>query len=160
MTDRVLNFLERSRSASTSHLPIGGGKGYPRDKAEKQAYIQALAEKRSLSRERVKQLFERNGTRAAEITAYLDKEGERPLAHLPGYTRGELQFLVEKEMSTRLEDLLLRRTKLAWGGQLTRESLAEAGAFMGDLLGWPEEFREAEISRTAALLREKHGLDI
>jgi len=48
---------------------------------------------------------------------------------------GEIIFLIENEMVTCLDDLVLRRTKTAWVGKVLKESLVELAAIIGEFLG-------------------------
>ncbi len=45
-------------------------------------------------------------------------------------------------MVTRLDDLLLRRTKTAWTGKLSVEAIHELGAVAGERLGWTADLPE------------------
>ncbi len=160
VTDQVLDRLDRSRKASTAHLKIGGGTSYPVSEKDQQAWVCELAETNTITPERAQTLFERYGTQASEIAAFISGSGDKPLKYLDGYSAGEIRFLAEKEMVTRLDDLLLRRTKTAWVGQVSEESLDELAAIVGDSLGWTKNRQHQEKERTLALLRDKHAVKI
>ena len=155
---QVLGRLNQVRQASTSRLPIGGGKDYPADTDNQQAWIKSVAKKSGVPLERIEQLFIRYGTRTAEIADFLSKKSDPPLKHLPEYTRGEITYLVEQEMITRLDDFLLRRTKLAWLGCLSKPLLIETAGIIGDELNWSDNKKQEEINHTCEILGKHHGV--
>jgi len=159
-TDQMLGRLGKSRKTSTSQLKIGGGKSYPENDSSQQTWIQELAKKNNISPERANSLFTRYGTRASEVVSYISTIGDSPLKHLEGYSLGEIEFLIEKEMVTRLDDLLLRRTKTAWTGQLSLEGISELGDIFSDQMGWSSEKKKAEIDRSLEILRNQHAVKI
>ena len=159
-TDQVLNRLDKPRKSSTAHLKIGGGRAYPITGDTQQAWIQTLAKTNKITAKRAAALFERYGTRASEVASYISATGDSPLEYLEGFSAGEIEFLVENEMVTHLDDLLLRRTKTAWVGKVSLESLVELTAIIGDKLEWTAEQRIREKERTLMLLREKHAVRI
>ena len=157
VTDQVLDRLELPRQTSTTHLKIGGGTSYPKTDNSRDAWIQTLAESNKITSERAKTLFERYGTRASEIISTTD---DSPLEHLDGYSTGEIKFLVENEMVTRLDDLLLRRTKTAWVGKLSEESIKELASILGESLGWDNKYQQSELARSLDILRKRHAVKI
>ena len=160
VTDQVLLRIDQSRKASTAQLEIGGGNAYPVDESKCQEWIRRVAEKSEIKQERVQQLFERYGTRTIEITSYLSGKKETPLQYQDGYSKEELKYLVENEMITHLDDFLLRRTKLAWVGQVSIESITELADLIGNHLGWSKEVQKQEMTRTINLLRDKHAVQL
>ena len=80
--------------------------------------------------------------------------------NLEGYSVGEIKFLAENEMVSRLDDLLLRRTKTAWVGKLSEESLNELAAAVGEILDWTADHQKQEKERALTMLREKHAVKI
>ena len=160
VTDQILDRLELPRKTSTAHLKIGGGTSYPITDNSRDAWIQTLAESNKITSERAKTLFERYGTRASEVASYISKTGDSPMDNLEGYSMGEIKFLVENEMVTRLDDLLLRRTKTAWIGKLSKESLNELTVAVSEILDWTADHQKQEKERALTLLREKHAVKI
>lgn len=157
VTDRLLALLGRGRRASTEALPIGGAAGLPADPAGQEELILRLTREQGLGFERARRLVDRYGSRALLLAAGLEPgRPEHPLASLPDYSREELVFLARAEKAERLEDILLRRSTIAWLGRATRPLLEEAAAAVGEALGWDEERRRGEIERCAKLLREVH----
>ena len=160
VTDQVLDRLEFPRKTSTAHLKIGGGTSYPKTDNSRDAWIQTLAESNKITSERAKTLFERYGTRASEVASYISRTGDSPTENLEGYSVGEIKFLVENEMITRLDDLLLRRTKTAWVGKLSEESINELAAVVSKILDWTADHQKQEKERALTMLREKHAVKI
>ncbi len=152
-TDRILDRLGRQRKASTAQMKIGGGIDFPpRDQLDD--WVDALAKDSGIDTTRAHQLVERYGTNASILA---NEEGGE-LKHLAGYTPGEIAYLVNNEMATRLDDLFLRRTKTAWVGALTKESVEELAAIMGNCLGWSKEKLQAEVTRAINILQDEHGV--
>ena len=158
VTDQVLSRLNQVRLASTSRLPIGGGKDYPADADKQQRWLKHIAKKSGVPLERIELLFARYGTRSAEIANFLSKKFDPPLKHLPEYTRGEITYLVEKEMVSHLDDFLIRRSKLAWINQLSIDSITELAGIIGKILGWSSEVQQIETDRAIDILRERHAV--
>ena len=159
-TDLVLGDLGKARRASTAKEPIGGGRDYPRgDQALKQ-WLRDLASNSELPMERLRQLFERYGTRAKTIVRFIESGEERPLAHQPSFSKREIEFIAREEKVERLDDLLLRRSLLAMLGQSTPALLDELAAITGDALGWPAERRAEEIQRALEILRARHRVEL
>jgi glycerol-3-phosphate dehydrogenase len=167
VADRVLAALGRARRRSTSNLAIGGGAGLSVDPAGQEELALKLVHERGLSFDRARALLERYGTRATGIARRAATGGgssgggssggaERMLLSLPGYSREEIAFLVEEEKVVRLDDLVIRRSTIAWLGRATWAALEELCDIMGEALGWDAEARRAEVERVAKLLRERH----
>ncbi len=160
VTDQILDRLELPRKTSTAHLKIGGGNSYPKTDNSRDAWIQTLAESNKITSERAKTLFARYGTRASEVASYISRTGDFPIDNLEDYSVGEIKFLIENEMVSRLDDLLLRRTKTAWVGKLSEESINELTAAVGEILDWTADHQKQEKERALTMLREKHAVKI
>lgn len=159
-TNRVLERLSRERRVSTASMAIGGGKNYPQSAEEQASWVKGLASEFKLSPERAQTLFERYGTYAEQVAAYSAQEPDAPLQHNPAYTRRELQFLATHERVMRLDDLVLRRTLMAWMGNFTMPLLVEIADLVGKELSWSGSHKQAEIDRAVHIFREKHGLSL
>ncbi|MCU0496068.1 MAG: glycerol-3-phosphate dehydrogenase/oxidase [Anaerolineae bacterium] len=155
--DRVLAHLKRPRSINTATLPIGGGRDYPQDSS---AWIKMIAAQTGLTESRVGVLFERYGTRGAEIARYCVAAPDQVLRATSDYTVREIRFLVEHEHVIHVDDLLLRRTVLAWLGYVNRDLLEEVIDICASVLGWEIAIQERERQRTIALLAAKHGIHL
>ncbi|WP_449278592.1 FAD-dependent oxidoreductase [Leucobacter sp. GX24907] len=151
--DETLRVLRRRRRVSTRTTPIGGAVGLPRDAASRRLWIarhggdhgEALTGR----------MLDRYGTRASEVLAALPPSPE-PLRHTPDYLAAELAHLATTEHVVHLDDLLLRRTSIAFTGGLSRTALEEIAAAIAPALGWDHDRQEAEVDRTTELLLTRH----
>jgi glycerol-3-phosphate dehydrogenase len=158
LANEVLGKLGQERTVSTATLPIGGGRDYPSTPAARRVWVSARAD--ALSAERVDELLERYGTRADAFIALADDSDERRLDSVPSYSREEIAHIARTEQVVHLEDLVLRRTSIAFTGRASRAALQELAEITAGALGWDETTRDAEVERTAALLVERHGVDL
>ena len=159
-TDRVLSDLGLPRRASTKNMAIGGGRAYPRSAAARERWLRGLQQRSELPMDRLRELFERYGTRADEIALHISAGDDRALANQPGYSRREIAFILRHEKVARLEDLVLRRAPIAMLGDLTRPLLAELADVCAEILGWSEGEKEREVQHTRELLRRKHLVNL
>jgi glycerol-3-phosphate dehydrogenase len=155
VADRVLHDLGRARRISTENVPIGGGRNYP---ADVQAWLAALQAKTHLPLERLKVLFERYGTRAEQVATFIAAETDEPLNTLPAYSRREIVFMALHEYLIHLDDLVLRRTLMAFLGQLDAAVIEELAEVVGATLSWSRAQIQQEIERTRHILEKDHGL--
>jgi glycerol-3-phosphate dehydrogenase len=153
-----LAFLGLSRQKDTRSLQIGGGRGYPVKPGEMQRQIESLSAWTGVSRERLKTLFDRYGTRAESIATYMNGGTDFIIKTLPDFTLREIIFLVQHEKICHLDDFVLRRSMLAMLGRVTREMIEELARILGNALGWNAEEKEAEVARTLSILEERHGV--
>jgi glycerol-3-phosphate dehydrogenase len=158
VTDKVLAHLGGSRKKDTRSLPIGGGRGFPRDPAELKRQIESLSAWTGVTRERLNVLFERYGTRAESIATFMNGGTDFILRSMPDYSRREIIFLVQHEKIVHLDDFILRRSMLAMLGRLTREIVDELADVFGNALGWKAEQKAAEVARTLSILADRHGV--
>jgi glycerol-3-phosphate dehydrogenase len=158
VTNRVLGYLSLNRKASTELLPIGGGRDYPREAEAQQQWIAALGQKTGLPAERAAVLFDRYGTRAEEFAAFIGAGDDAPLSSLPGYSQREIACIVRREHVIHLDDIVLRRSLIAWLGLLTSEALDELALIAAAELGWTPEQRAVELTQTKEILADHHGL--
>ena len=159
-TNRALSDLGLPRRCHTRDLAIGGGRAYPHGEAARQNWLRALQARSELPPERLLELFERYGTRAAEIAMFIAAAEDRALANHRGYSQREIEFILRYEKVTRLEDLLLRRTVIAMLGELTRPLLDELAAICARALQWADEKKQTETQRALEILRRKHLLSL
>jgi glycerol-3-phosphate dehydrogenase len=143
-TDKVLKYLGKTRIADTKKLPIGGGRDYVATKD---------------SQDCDPQLFARYGSRCREVSAYQGGNDE-PLEHYPLMTRREVAFLVEQEKVVHLDDLILRRSLMAYLGHLNRPLIDELAEILTEALGWDDLQKQAEVERTLDKLQDKHGVSL
>ncbi len=105
------------------------------------------------------QLFARYGSRCREISAYQAGD-DSPLRHYPAISCREVSFLADNEKVVHLDDLVLRRSMMAYLGQLNRPLIDELAGIAGDVLGWDETQKQTETVRTLDILREQHGVTL
>lgn len=153
--DRVLERLGRQRKVSTTHIAIGGGRDYPTDEDE---WINHLEAETHLDRDRLRTLFERYGTTAREVAGFMADGDDAPLRFHPGYTRREIEWIAATEQVIHLDDLVLRRTVMAWLGGFTRDLLTEVGGIVASVAGWDSDRAAAEIERAAVILKDRHDV--
>jgi len=158
VTDKALAFLGRERKAGTQALPIGGGRDYPATGLAQVQYLKQVGEQTGLADTWPKILFDRYGTRAGEIGAYMTAGKDSPLKSRPDMTTREIAFLADKEKIVHLDDLLLRRTMLAYLGELDRPTVDELAGALGQALGWPKKRVQDEVARALAILADRHGI--
>ena len=146
VADRALALLSRPRRGSTRGLAIGGGRGFPTTERARQHWVVAHA--RDLPAARVATLLDRYGTVAASvIDAIAADPADAPLAHAPAYSSGELRHLAVTEDVVHLDDLLMRRTSIAFTGGATTDAAAEVAAAVAAVLGWDAGRVTAEVAR-------------
>ncbi len=154
LTDRVLDELGRSRIRQTRGVPIGGGNEYPRTPRRYQEWMRAHVG--DDARGRV--LFERYGTRAAEVAAFLAEEPDAPLLG-DALTERELRWMVEQEHVRHVADVVFRRTHLAFTGDAHPEAVRAIAEALVPLVGGDTTTVEAEVDNCLRMLREEHGVD-
>ena len=67
----------------TRNLAIGGGVIYPTDRQTYEVWINTTAKDTNISPERIKDLFERYGTRSKDVAMYISQGTDAPLKFLP-----------------------------------------------------------------------------
>jgi len=158
VTDKVLIHFGMARKKDTRALPIGGGRGYPRDEDELKRQIESLSAWTGVARERLKILFERYGSRAEAIATFMNGGTDYGLKSIPDYSRREIIYLVQHEKICHLDDFLLRRSMLAMLGHATREMVDELADVFANILDWDLEERQAEVERALSILVDRHGV--
>ncbi|WP_447912694.1 FAD-dependent oxidoreductase [Microbacterium phyllosphaerae] len=156
LSDVVLGLIGRTRTVSTAGRAIGGGRDFPRTEKARRIWIQ---ENLPGAGERAERLLARYGTRAAQVWEYIEQGDDAPLAGGDLSTR-ELAWMVENEMVARLQDVILRRTSIAFTGHADADVLEELADALAPLLDWDRERHDAELDQSRALLNERHGLKI
>ena len=155
LADRALALLAHPRRCSTKGVAIGGGRGFPTTERTRKQWIAAHTAGApggaAVPPERVAALLDRYGTVAsAVIDAISVDRTDAPLPHAPGYSSGELRHLAVTESVVHLDDLLMRRTSLAFTGGATREAAAEVATAVAGVLGWDDARIAAEVDRGLA----------
>ncbi len=155
VTNRVLEALAVPRTTSTRGVTIGGGRGYPTTERRRQAWIRAHAH--GIDHIRVGRLLERYGTKAAAVIASIARdEADAPLPSLPAYSSAELRHLAVAERVVHLEDLVLRRTSMAFLGEASESAVRDVALAVAGSLRWDAERVEAEVIRALAAVRSAY----
>jgi len=147
VTDAILRRLNRARVADTKRLPIGGGRAYPASPQARQTWLAEQSRASGVPVERLTALFERYGTRAADLARLISAQADKSLRNKPDYSRAEVAAIARQEFVTHLDDFLLRRSLLAMVGELTLPLVEELAEVIGNALDWPAERRRAEIEQ-------------
>ena len=156
LSDVVLNLIGRTRTVSTAGRAIGGGRDFPRTEKARRIWIQ---ENLPGAGDRAERLLARYGTRAAQVWEFIEQGDDAPLAGDDLSTR-ELAWMVENEMVARLQDVVMRRTSIAFTGHADADVLEELAAALAPLLHWDRERHDAELDQTRTMLNDRHGLHI
>jgi len=147
VSDTILARMGRPRKISTQMLPIGGGRCFPVDGAARRAWISERSAKSGLPAAMVDALLGRYGTTADAVLDHVGGERDAtPLAHVDGYSRAEIDWIVRSEMVEHLADIVMRRTTLAIEGRLSAAGLEEIASIAASALGWDERRRADEIA--------------
>jgi glycerol-3-phosphate dehydrogenase len=158
VTDKVLMHFGMARKKDTHTLPIGGGRGYPRDEEDLKRQIESLSAWTGVARERLKILFDRYGSRAEAIATYMNGGTDYILRSMPEYSRREITYLIQHEKVHHLDDFILRRSMLGMLGKVKQEMIDELAGIFANTLGWNQEERQAEVARMLSILAARHGV--
>ncbi|MDE0547378.1 glycerol-3-phosphate dehydrogenase/oxidase [Microbacterium sp. C7(2022)] len=149
LADRAMAVLNHPRRSSTKGVAIGGGRGFPTTERARHQWIARYSEE--MAHTRVATLLDRYGTVAASvIDAILNDDVDTPLENAPTYSTAELRHLALTEDVAHLDDLLMRRTSLAFVGHATRATAIEVAESVADVLGWDAARIDAEVERGLA----------
>ncbi|SMG40877.1 glycerol-3-phosphate dehydrogenase/oxidase [Arenibacter troitsensis] len=158
--DEILKVLNFSRKIDTWDISIGGGKNFPKNKTERNNWLDKIQSQTGLSVRKLEKLLERYGTEAEAVASFMVKDNDQPLDFHTEYTFREMMYLVKNEYVVHLDDLILRRTTIALKGELTYSLLKEIGSILGKLNNWSENTLEEEINRTLEILSRNHNLKL
>jgi len=64
--------------------------------------------------------------------------------------------LVDKEKIVHLDDLILRRSLMAYLGHLTRPLVDELANILAEVLDWSDTQKQAEVDRAINILQDRH----
>jgi len=160
VTDKVLLHFDMARKKDTRSLPIGGGRGYPRDEDEIKRQIESLSAWTGVARERLKILFSRYGSRVEAIATFMNGGTDYILQSTPEYSRREITYLIQHEKVLHLDDFILRRSMLGMLGRVKQEVVEELAGIFANNLGWDLEEKAAEVARTLSILAARHGVQL
>ncbi|MBP1324914.1 glycerol-3-phosphate dehydrogenase [Leucobacter exalbidus] len=157
LSTEVMDRIGGKRTVDTTHLAIGGGRDFPTTDDARRLWVTSNADGRDTAL--VESFLTRYGTRAVQV---LDALSEQPteLRHARGYYAEEIAHLTRTEQIVHLDDLLKRRTSLAFCGHMTVELFEELASILAAELGWTEEERAAEIARATHILVDAHRIEL
>lgn len=156
--DKALAFLGRPREVSTREMAFGGGIDFPKDEPARDSWLNRLQSRTGLPLDRLETLFTRYGTRAETIANFLAAGPDEPLKSHPGYSVREIQYITQFEKVEHVDDILLRRSLIAWVGEVNGAVLEEIARVVGGVLGWDQTRIHAEVERASEILQRKHGV--
>lgn len=159
-SSQIANYLNVPVVANSEQMPIGGGKHFPKTGLAMDAWLTRM--KRlypAISDQRLQLLLARYGTTAEAICAFCAEGEDRPLRALTDYTYREIEFIIRSEFVVHLDDLILRRTVMAFIGSVSRALLEELATIFSEVKKMPG-IADQEIARTIAILQEKHQVNI
>lgn len=159
-TSQIAAYLKVPLVGDSEAIPIGGGKDFPATDGAVDAWVAKMMRVYpTLTDQRVRLLLERYGTGAEAVCDFCHAGEERPLHMLPAYTDREVEYLIRFEYVVHLDDLILRRTVIAFTGAVSRPLLEELAALFANAKGTPG-VEPQEIARTISILKEKHHVNI
>jgi len=158
--DECLRRLDITRTASTRDEPIGGGRNYPKNESEQHKWVQNMSGQTGIPAERIRQLFDTYGTGAEAVARYIAAGDDRPINGLPQYSYREMMYLADHEMVSHLADVVLRRSLIAWQGQLTLTALRDIASAVADVTGWSGAETQAEIEEVVNTLLKRHRIQL
>ncbi len=158
--DLVLGLLNMPRNIDTRNLAIGGGRNFPQDEEARTAWIESVSQEFNIDADRVRELFNRYGTRAEAVAAFIADGEDRPLETLPTYSRREIEYIAKTEMVIHANDFFLRRSMLAKLGHLSQAGIVEITNIIGGTLDWDTAQVEKEIRRACEILKGRHRMTL
>ena len=160
VTDKVLIELDRTRKTSTLEIAIGGGREFPRNSNDFESWINNSASATDSSKESIRILLARYGTRSEEFLMQGSTITNKQLSSLPEFTKEEILHLIQTEKVVHLDDFVLRRSNIAKSGLSSEAVIVELAEIIGIGLGWTKAQLESEIRRTSDILKDYHGVEI
>ncbi|WP_428649553.1 glycerol-3-phosphate dehydrogenase/oxidase [Roseibium sp.] len=142
--DEVLRELRMPRKVGTLELPVGGGAGFPEDRADLE---RDLVSDLGCDPDRAAYLVSVYGTAAHKVLSFCAQrtDDHRIDAQVP-VTLAESAWLIRHEFVASLSDLVLRRMSLAIDGRLSMELIDGLTGLLRQELGLsvPEANRQRE----------------
>jgi len=160
VADKAMALLGMTRKANTESLGIGGGKNLPKNDTEVKEYIAAVAKNTGVAKNIIAALFSRYGTLCEKIALKVKEVGDKPLKSLQDWQVGEVEYLIESEKAVHIEDILVRRSTLAWLGKAKKATVEEIADIFARMHKWSASEKKAEINRTYTELKDLHGVDL
>ena len=159
VTDVILGYRDAERQRSTGDLVIGGARDFPSDAAARDLWIADLAKETGLDPDRCRVLAARYGSTARRY-AEAEAAASGLIPGFDAYSRAEIMDMCRTERVTRLQDIVLRRTLMAFEGGLSLDKLRAVGEVAAAALDWDAARQASELDDVAELLRVKHRVDL
>jgi glycerol-3-phosphate dehydrogenase len=156
LVDHILPRLNKTRIRSTLTLPVGGGRDFPKDTAERSALVAEVAREGGIETAAADRLVNRYGTRARKVAQDLDEAGRVEVPGAPEYLVGEIRYMARHERVSRFHDIVLRRSLLAFEGLASETNLNALADIIAPELGWTHMQRDAEVAELLEQLRDRH----
>ncbi|MEV0899679.1 glycerol-3-phosphate dehydrogenase/oxidase [Actinoplanes sp. NPDC049802] len=141
----VRELAARVPPSCTDQVPLLGAEGY-RAAWNRRA---ALARAHGLHVTRVEELLRRYGTLADEVLALIEDDPSLglPLDGAPGHLRAEIVYAAGHEGARHLDDVLVRRTRIAFETPDRGVAAARpAAALIAPVLGWSQADADREVA--------------
>jgi glycerol-3-phosphate dehydrogenase len=135
----------------TEHMPLIGA--YGAAQAESRARLHPAAE--AISPEQIRHLISRYGTLALVVMDMVRNEASlaEPLSGAPTYLAAEVRYAVLYEAALHVDDVLTRRTHIAFEApDRGREAVEHIARLMAPALGWDQVMIDREIAHYRARL--------
>jgi glycerol-3-phosphate dehydrogenase len=158
VVDWILKESSLSRKSTTENLPVRGGGNLPQTQNAIQEIVQETAKLYSLDSAYVEKLFQRYGSMAKVIAKFIQDNNGTSLTYLNNWNSSEIEFILENEFVEHLDDLVVRRSSIAWEGLLNKESLDEIASIAKKYFKWNESTIKQEVLRTKDILLNYHGV--
>lgn len=155
--DVVLERLGAVRRVDTSELPIGGGHGLTQGEGI-QHYADDLAIRWGLHPAYAKALVNRYGHGAEDVVVFLAEETDCPLPGAPFYTEREIRRLARYEMAVGVDDVIFRRTTLAFEGLLSMDLLQRVAAILAEENNQSEAKSQEDLAQLIMDLQKHHAV--
>lgn len=153
LADRILPLIGKSRSKSTLDLAIGGGRGMA-DAGAKDRLTAAMVNS-GIAPALAHCLIDRYGSRAVDVGAATLEDPV--MISGTNYSRGEIRWLLRQGRVGRLQDIVLRRTRMPFDGGMTVATIAELATLCAAELGWDNARQQAETADVIEVLRKRHN---
>jgi glycerol-3-phosphate dehydrogenase len=160
LTDRVLEILGEARRTSTADVRIGGGRELPDTEGARAAFLAELSATARIEPPAAERLLDRYGSKARAIAVFLSTFGGRTLAEAPDYFAGEIAWIVRNERVARLEDIVLRRTLMAFEGRASTAAVCDCAEIAAQELNWTDRRKDEEIETTLERLSDRHKVKL
>lgn len=157
---QVADYLQVPVVRNSEQIAIGGGKDFPVGNRALERWMDKMRRlDPDLTDRRLTVLLERYGTLAERVIEFCRLRPDKPLDALATYTGREIEYLIRHEHVEHLDDLILRRTVIAFTGVVSRPLLVELAAIVARTKGTPG-VEPQEIARTINILQDKHQVNV